>query len=299
MKSLLSSGLFQASGAYFIWGIVPLYWIWLTAVPATEIIAHRICWSFVILGVIIVARKRTSWVIRGLKEPKSLLLLTITALLISVNWLLYVWAVNNGYVIEASLGYYINPLINILLGALFLGERLRRLQYVAIFLAFLGVMVLTLNYGRLPWIALTLAGSFGTYALLRKFVTLDAQTALFIETGIVLIPAFLYLVLGHHSHALTNASTITILLLIGGGAITIIPLVLIANGLKTLTLATIGLLQYISPTLQFLCGVLIFKEPFSTIQLISFVLIWTGLGFYTLEVLHFYQKDRQKRAPKR
>lgn len=285
MMSPVGTGLAQAFSAYFLWGLFPLYWMWLKHIPAPEIMAHRILWSFVILLGLSAYKGRLNLAMQGLRDRKTLLLLCVTAVLISQNWLIYIWAVGNGYVIEASLGYYINPLVNMLLGAIFLQERLRRYQYVAAVFALLGVLVLTLTYGRLPWVALVLAFSFAFYALLRKFVALDAQTALLIETGIVVAPALLYLLFGANSQAIFTEPWVYRTLLIGGGAVTILPLMLMTASLKVLTLSTVGFIQYIGPTLQFLCGIFILKESFSTYQAISFSLIWTGLIIYTAEAV--------------
>lgn len=285
-------GLVQAFFAFVIWGLVPLYWYWLKHVPALEIMVHRVLWSFVILFGIALLRKRLYRVIIGINDKKQLSILLITALLVSSNWTLYIWAVTNGYVIESSLGYYINPLLNMLFGALFLNERLRRFQYMAIIFAFVGVLILTVNYGRLPWIALILGMTFSVYGLLRKLITLDAQTALLIETGLVVIPAFLYLIFGQHSHAIIHDTVPHQLLLIGGGAVTVLPLILMTSSLKVLTLSTVGFMQYIGPTLQFLCGLLVFKEAFNGYQLISFSFIWAGLIIYTTESVINYRHNR-------
>ncbi len=279
-------GLIQAMSAYFIWGLFPLYWMWLKHVPAGEVMAHRIVWSFVILFLVASLSARR-WVLLkdALRYRKTLAILSVSAVLISINWLLYIWAVYNGYVLEASMGYYINPLVNILLGAVFLHERLRRLQYVAVFLAFAGVVVLALTYSRPPWIALGLAFSFGFYALFRKTIQLDSQTALLIETSIILVPAVLYLTFGQHSYAIINDTWVHRLLLVGGGLVTIVPLILLSNALKKLNLSTIGILQYTVPTLLFLYGIFLFDEEFNLAQAISFALIWSGLAIYIFEAI--------------
>ncbi|PID66769.1 MAG: protein RarD [Gammaproteobacteria bacterium] len=281
----LSSGLVQAVTAYAIWGLFPLYWVWLKQVPAVEVMAHRIVWSFVTLLVFMLARKRLITVVDGLKNKKMLLLLTATALLISINWLLYIWAVSNGHVLESSLGYYINPLVSVVLGMLFLGERLRRFQYLAVLFAFVGVLFLALMHGQIPWVALGLAFSFAFYALLRKWVELAAQSAMLIETGLLLMPALCYLVLVGQNNAIISGGGFMRLLLICGGAVTLLPLILLTGALKTLPLSTIGFLQYLSPTMQFLIGLLVFNEPFDIYRGISFLLIWTGLVIYSLEAL--------------
>lgn len=292
MRAVLTSGLTQATAAYVMWGLFPLYWGVLAHIAASEVMAHRVLWSFVFLLVVLALRRRLSTALVGLRDKKTLLLLSVTALLVSLNWLLYIWSVGNGYVIEASMGYYINPLVNMLLGAVFLAERLRRFQYVAIAFAVVGVLVMTLTYGRIPWIALTLAVTFGFYALLRKSVSVDAQTALLIETGVLIVPAVVFLIFFAPNNAIITDTWAHKWLLIGGGVVTSLPLIFLANGLKVLTLSTIGFLQYISPTLQLLCGVLVFNEAFGAAQFVSFAFIWMGLAIYTGEAIWVRQKSK-------
>lgn len=286
------SGLVQAIVSYTIWGLFPLYWYFLAHLPAGEIMANRIVWSFVLLTIYVIILKRFGQVFAGLRDKKVMLILGFTSILISLNWLLYIWAVSNGYVIEASMGYYINPIVNILLGAIFLGERLRKYQYIAVAFALAGVLTITVAYGRVPIIALSLAVSFGVYSLLRKIVNIGSQAGLIIETGLVLLPAIVYLLMLKQDSTILFGSTAEQLLLVGGGLATLLPLVLLANALKVLPLSTVGFIQYISPTLQFICGLLFFKEPFSVMQGISFLLIWIGLAIYTGEAI--FQRKRKK-----
>lgn len=293
MENNQRAGLIQAFSAYIIWGLFPLYWILLAHLPATEIMANRIIWSFILLAIWIAIKGRWKEVWAGVCNPKTLGILFATSLLIGSNWIIYIWSVNNGYVVEASMGYYINPLFNVLLGAIFLSERLRKYQYVAIAFAVAGVLFMTLTYGRLPWIALTLAITFGIFALLRKIVNIGSQPALMIETSVILLPAMTYLLLMPNENAIIAGNWSEKCLLIGGGLVTILPLIFLANALKKLTLSTVGLIQYISPTLQFLCGVAILHEPFSWQQAISFVLIWIGLIIYTTEAVITHRKRRQ------
>ncbi|MBR0573815.1 MULTISPECIES: EamA family transporter RarD [Pasteurellaceae] len=285
----LSVGLIQAILAYSIWGLFPLYWALLKSIPATEIIAHRILWSFVLLLIVIIARNKLIQVFHSVKTKKNILILLITSLLISGNWLIYIWAVTNGHILESSLGYYISPLCNVLLGIIFLGERLRPLQTIAVFLALFSVIFLTIVYGQIPFIALGLASTVAIYALLRKKVSLDTQTAMFIETGLIVIPAALYILFGNHSQAIFNGSLSTQLLLICGGIVTLLPLMLMTNSLKTLQLSTIGFLQYISPTLQFFCGLVVFGEAFDMYKFIGFIFIWIAILIYSFDAL-LYQK---------
>ncbi len=281
----VSSGFIQAFLAYTIWGLFPIYWSFLKHIPATELIAHRILWSFVLLLIIIVGKRKLITVLSSLADKKSLYILTLTAILISGNWLLYIWAVTNGHILESSFGYYISPLLSVLLGIIFLGEKLRLFQYIAVGFALLSVIFLIITYGEVPFISLGLACSMAIYALLRKSIRLDAQTAMLIETGIIVIPAILYILLGDHSHAIFTDTLLSKILLIGGGAVTLIPLILMTNSLKTLTLSSLGFLQYISPTLQFFCGLFIFNEPFNVYSLIGFIFIWLGMLIYSLEAI--------------
>lgn len=288
----IQSGWSQAFIAYFVWGLFPIYWYFLRHVPALEILAYRIIWSVVILGLIVMLTQRREQVKTTLKDHKQLKILAVTAVLVTANWLLYIWSVSNGHVIQASLGYYITPLVNISLGAIFLRERLRKRQYYAVALAAAGVGVLTVSHGQIPVIALTLALTFGFYTLLRKYVTIGAQASLLLETTLMFLPAVGYLLwLGERSISLHETWDHQ-LLLIGGGVVTIIPLVCLANALKVLPLSTIGFFQYLSPTLQFLCGIFIFNEPFGTVQLVSFCFIWLALLVYTIEAIRYSRKGQ-------
>lgn len=285
MNGQEKSGVIQGIAAYVLWGLFPLYWYFLSHLGAIEIMSNRIVWSFVLLAATATVLGYWQDILVGLKNKKALCILFITACLICVNWGVYIWSVSNGYVIEASMGYYINPIVNLILGAIFLQERLRRYQYIAATFAVAGIFLMTIVYGRIPYIALTLAISFSLYALLRKIVPVGGQTALIIETGIVLFPATLYLLSLQNDNTIIFGSGTEILLLIGGGIVTILPLVFLANALKVLTLSTVGFMQYISPTLQFIGGLWFFQEPFSGWQLASFSLIWIGLIMYTGEAI--------------
>ncbi len=288
---MFKSGLIQAVIAYSVWGLFPLYWYFLKHLPAMEILANRIIWSLIFLLFLLTLYTRWQQVLAALKKPKVLAVLLLTTVILCLNWLLYIWAVIHGYVIEASLGYYINPLVSMALGAVFLSERLRKYQYVAVLLATVGVLILTFAYGRTPWVALTLAVSFGVYGLLRKIVDVESKVALFIETALVFFPAVLYLAFLGKENTIVFGSFSEQLLLMGGGVITAIPLICLANALKVMPLSTIGFIQYIGPTLQFLCGLLVFKEPFGSLQLLSFICIWLGLVVYTGETI--WQRRRK------
>ncbi len=281
----MNKGIWYALGAYGIWGLFPIYWKWIGHVPALQTISHRIVWSCLILfGIILITRqwKEFSQVIRN---ARVLRIYTVAAIVLGNNWLVYVWAVNAGFVVETSLGYFINPLINVLIGVLFLRERLRPMQWIPIGLATTGVLYLTFAYGSLPWIALTLAFSFAFYALIKKMAPLNSLHGLTLETGVLFVPALFYLLFvetagqGAFLHTGVGADA----LLIGAGLVTTIPLLLFATAARRISLSLIGILQYIAPTLQFLCGVLIYREPFTQSQLIGFGFVWASLIIFAVE----------------
>lgn len=281
----MSTGALYAALAFAMWGIFPLYFRQIGHVPSGEILIHRIVWSLAFVLVVLSLRRQWGWLKPVLSQPRVLLAFTASAVLLSANWLTYIWAVNNGHVIDASLGYFINPLVNVLLGYTVLHERLRRMQWVALSLAAAGVLWLTLQAGHLPWIALALAGSFGAYGLLRKVATLGALEGLTLET--LLLAPIAALVLG--VWMLQGTSTFpapdlpTNAWLIAAGPITAIPLLLFAAGARRISLTTLGLLQYIGPTLQLALGLWLFHEPFSAARLVGFVLIWLALALYSAE----------------
>jgi chloramphenicol-sensitive protein RarD len=288
----LNKGILYAATAYIIWGLLPLYWKALQGVPALEILAHRIVWSLVFVSVILTVRHKWSFVKPALRDRRIVLTFVASGLLLSVNWFTYIWAVNDGQIVETSLGYFINPLVNVLLGYAVLKERMRPAQWAAIALAAAGVLYLTFSYGSFPWIALTLAFSFGTYGLLRKTAKLNSAEGLAMETAVLFLPAAGYLLFlqnqGAGSFAGGNLSTT--LLLFFAGAATSIPLLFFAAGARLIPLASLGLLQYIAPTLQFLIGVLIYDEPFGISRLIGFSIIWLALFLYSAEGLAHYRR---------
>jgi chloramphenicol-sensitive protein RarD len=281
------SGLAAAVGAFTMWGLFPLYLHPLAKVPTPQIMAHRIVWCCLLVFGWLAARGELGSVRVALANPASRWRLAASALLISVNWLVYVWAVSNGHVVDASLGYFINPLLNVFLGVVLLSERLNRAQWTAVALAGLGVAYLTIATGRTPWIALVLATTFGTYGLIRKVVAVEAVAGLATETLLLLPFAAAWLLwceqqgtgtLGHSSFAIDA-------LLLGSGLATALPLTLFAYGARQIPLSTVGLVQYVGPTLQFLIGVLVFREAFSHTRAIGFVIIWTALGIYVADSL--------------
>jgi chloramphenicol-sensitive protein RarD len=281
----MKRGIWYAAGAYVVWGVLPIYWKLLQAVPALEILAHRIVWACLFTLLLVLGRRQLRALGAALRRPKILVAFAASGLLLTFNWYIYIWAVNDGHIVETSLGYFINPLINVLLGVLFLGERLRIGQVVAIGMALLGVIVLAVHYGSPPWIALALAGTFGLYGLLRKTASLDSLVGLSVETLIVLPLALGYLFWLGPANQFGQVSLTTELLMIGTGIITAIPLLLFAAGARQITMTSLGLLQYIAPTLQFSIGVLIYGEPLTTERLAGFVLIWIALAIYSLESL--------------
>jgi chloramphenicol-sensitive protein RarD len=284
----MRNGILYATACYTAWGIFPLYFKALKEIPPSEILLHRMVWSLLFLVMVLTWRKQWSWISSVLKQPRLLAGFTLSALLLSVNWLIYIWAINNNRVIDASLGYFMTPLVSVFLGSIFLKERLRLLQWVAVMFAALGVAWLTWNNGNLPWIGVSLAISFGIYGLLRKTASLGPLEGLSLETMILFPFAFAYLVfLGTHNQSeFTHVSFNTQLLILAAGPITAIPLLLFAAGARRIPMATLGLLQYISPSLQLLLGVWLYKENFPTERLLGFATIWIGLLLYSVDGLH-------------
>ena len=287
MSNGLSHGPLAAALAYVLWGIFPLYIKQVSEVNPLEVVAHRSVWSLVFMLAMLMAMKRFAWLGQALRQPRVLGLFALSALLLSANWLVYVWAVSHHRLIDATLGYFINPLVNVMLGFLVLHERPRPMQWAAVALATAGVLWLTIGAGQLPWIALVLAASFGTYGLLRKTATLGAIEGLTLET-LVLAPLNIALLLwfalrSEGSFAHGNLALDAWLMF--GGPCTAIPLLLFAYGARRVTMATLGLLQYLGPTIGFLIGVFLFKEPFDPQRGIGFALIWIGLLVYSSESL--------------
>ncbi|WP_395790046.1 EamA family transporter RarD [Aquimonas sp.] len=278
-------GLAAAIAAFVIWGVFPLYWALLKHVPAFEIVAHRIVWCTVFVVAWLCWDQGLGWLSRALRQPRAAWMLSLSSLLISVNWLLYIWAVNSGHVLESSLGYFINPLVNVLIGVAVLGERLRRAQWLAVALAAAGVLWLSLQQDRPPWIALGLAGSFALYGLIRKQVAVESIPGLGVESVLLFLPALAWLWWAEqagggaifHGHWGTDA------LLITGGALTAVPLIAFAFGARRIPYSMLGILQYIGPSMQFLLGIFVFGEAFSSVQAIGFGLIWLALVVYAAE----------------
>lgn len=285
VEGLNRKGLLLGFGAYLIWGFFPLYFKALSSIPSTQILAHRFVWSFLLLLLVLGWRKEWKTLGKLLADRKTLAIYTLAGSLLAINWGMYVWAVNAGFVVETSLGYFINPLVNVLLGVLFLRERLRWSQWLPVGIAAVGVFYLTIQYHSLPWIALTLAFSFGFYGLVKKIAPLSSLYGLTLETMALFLPAVLYLTsqemneMGSFGHG-TGILTVLVVLT---GVVTVIPLLMFGSAARLVPLWTMGLLQYIAPTCQFLLGVLIFHEPFTTERLVGFSLIWLALIIFSTE----------------
>lgn len=279
--------------AFILWGLFPIYWRRLQVVPAPEILAYRIVGSLFFVAFLMIVLKKWEW----LKELsfKQFSYYGLTSIFISINWLVYIWAVNNNQVVEASLGYYINPLTNVLLGTIFLHEKLRKQQKIAILIALIGVAFLTYKYGKLPWVSLVLALSFAMYGLLKKKSKLGGIESFSLETFILSFPAFSFILMlmlrGDSSMGKFNLETD--LLLLGAGIATGLPLVLYNIAAKKLTLTTLGMLQYVSPTFQLIIGLLVFKEAFPMDKLLGFIIIWIALIIYTAELIKFNNSKRK------
>ncbi|MFF5975681.1 EamA family transporter RarD [Streptomyces sp. NPDC012769] len=288
------AGLIYGIAAYGIWGLFPLYWPLLEPAGAVEILAHRMVWSLVVVGLALLALRRWAWVRELLRDPRRLGLITLAAALITVNWGVYIWAVNAGHVVEASLGYFINPLVSIALGVLVLKERLRPAQWAAVGIAVAAVVVLAVGYGRLPWISLVLACTFGTYGLVKKKVNIGGLESLAAETAVQFLPAFGYLVwLGAQGEStFTSEGVGHTALLAATGLVTALPLVCFGAAAIRVPLSTIGLLQYLAPVFQFLLGVLYFHEAMPPERWAGFSLVWLALTVLTWDALRTARRSR-------
>ncbi|WP_159739764.1 EamA family transporter RarD [Vibrio atypicus] len=288
-------GVLLAIGAYTMWGIAPIYFKTISDVSPLEILSHRVVWSFFLLAALLHFGRRWRGVRDVLKSKIKMTYLLATSIVIAANWLIFIWAVNTNHMLDASLGYYINPLINVLLGMLFLGERLRKMQWFAVVLASCGVLVQLIAFGSVPVVAIVLALSFGCYGLLRKKVSLDAQTGLFIETLILLPAAAIYLLwIADSSTSDLMANPITLnLLLISAGVITTLPLLCFTGAATRLKLSTLGFFQYIGPSLMFLLAVLVYGEAFTVDKAITFAFIWGALVVFSVDGLRSNRKIRK------
>lgn len=286
-----SHGVAYTAAAYIMWGFLPLYWKLLESVPSGEILAYRILWSFIFM-ILLLAFSRSFQKVKEqwkVMTKGQIIALAGASILISINWFVYIWAVNANLVVEASLGYYVNPLVSVLLGVIFLKEKLNFWQLIAVLLAAVGVGILTFQYGTFPWIALSLALSFGFYGLVKKKLTLEPKVGLTLETLFVTPVALFYvLFLFANGHGiLMDVSLLTFILLAGGGIVTAVPLLYFAKGAQRIPLSMVGFLQYIAPTIMLFVGTVVFHEPFSSSQLLTFMLIWIGSIIFSLSKTKF------------
>jgi chloramphenicol-sensitive protein RarD len=280
-------GVLSGLAAYSLWGLFPLYFPLLKPAGGLEIVAHRVLWSLLFVGLLLTVVRRWSHVRALVTDRRRLLVLTGAAVLIAANWLVFVYGVNSGHVVETSLGYFINPLVSVLLGVVVFGERLRALQWTAVGIAAVAVAVLTIDYGRPPWIALTLAGTFALYGLMKKIVRTEAAPGLFVETLLVAVPAIVVLAVLHGGGdgMFANAGAGHALLLVGSGVATAVPLLLFAAAARRIPLSTVGLLQYITPLMQLAIGVFVFDEPMPPARLAGFAIVWVALAVFTADML--------------
>lgn len=278
-RSEYSLGLLFGFSSYIMWGLFPLYWPLLEPANPLEIVSHRAVWTLVFCLIVLALSKQILTTLTVMKNPKTMAALLLSTILVSINWITYIWAVNHGHVVEAALGYYINPLIIIAFGVILLREKLRPLQWVAVGIAAVGVLVLTIDYGRLPWVAISLALSWGSYGLVKKKLNLGALEGLAIETLISFIPYAGYIIyLGQQGTGQFGHKPLLTILLISAGAVTAIPLLLFNGSTTRLPYSTIGLLQYITPTIQFSIGVWLRHEDMPTARWIGFIVIWFALA---------------------
>lgn len=293
MQTEKAKGIIYAVAAYALWGVLPLYWKLIDSVLSIEILAHRIIWAFVFVLALIAFTKQWQELKKIAADKKQLFYTFISSALVTFNWGLYIWAVNSDRIVDASFGYYINPLIVVVLGIVFFKERLDGWKTTALAAASIGVIVLTAQYGRVPWVSLGLAISFGLYGAMKKMVKANSITGLALETAMAAPIALIYIATREFSGqgAFGTESAAVILLLMGAGAVTAIPLLLFAKGARRIPLSALGFTQYISPTISLFIGIVIYNESFSLVRIISFGLIWTGLAIYSISLFR-HSKDR-------
>jgi chloramphenicol-sensitive protein RarD len=291
-------GVAAGLAAYLLWGMFPLYFPLLEPAGGLEIVAHRVAWSLLFVGLLLTVLRGWPQVRAALADRRTLLVLSGAAVLIVVNWLVFVYAVNAGHVVESSLGYFINPLVSVLLGVVVFRERLRRLQWAAVGLALLAVVVLTVDYGHPPWIALALAGSFGTYGLMKKLVRVEAAPGLFVETALVFLPALVVIAVleSRGDAAFAHEGAGNAVLLAFSGVATAVPLLLFAAAARRVPLSTVGLLQYVNPLMQLAIGVFVLGEPMPPARLVGFVIVWLALAVFTADSLRQAHSNRRDAA---
>ena len=288
-----TSGTVTIISAFLMWGFLPIYWKILKHVPLTQILAHRVIWSLVFLMILLFIQGRWREVKIFVPFYPNTLIFIITAFILGTNWLTYIWAINSGQIVESSLGYFINPLVNVFLGMVFLRERLYRWQMFSLILALMGVLFLIFQYGRIPWIALVLAFTFGTYGLLRKTSRAESMVGLFFDTATLLpiFVAYLMILTAHGSGVLFCVDRRTDILLLGSGVVTAVPLLLFAHGARRIKYSAVGFFQYIAPTCQLLIGVFLYGEPFTSIHAISFGLVWGAIIIFSCSTFALYKRS--------
>ncbi|MEB7658965.1 EamA family transporter RarD [Staphylococcus xylosus] len=296
MNTEFKKGIFFAFGAYFLWGILPIYWGLINDIGAFEILSFRIVLSMIFMLFIVILTKNTEPFKRDIQRlftnPIQLFAIIAAGYVITINWGTFIWAVTNGHVLQSSLGYYINPLVSILLALIFLKERFNKLEWIAIGLAVVGVLYMTLKIGVFPGISLLLAGSFGIYGLIKKLIPIDAISSITIECIVTAPAGFIYLWYIWHHGGLTFGMNVSSFWLLFSGAVTAVPLILFSAGARRIPLSLTGFIQYIGPTLMFLIGIFLFKEPFDLDQLITFIFIWIGIIIYSISQYVKIKKDK-------
>ena len=286
-KNSSRNGAFSAISAYVLWGFAPLYFKLLTDIAAGEILMHRVIWSSVILLVMIIVMRKWSQLVAVFKQPKLIFHLSLSAGFLAVNWFLFIWAVNNDHLLDASLGYYINPLFNVVLGMLFFQERLRRTQLIAVALAFIGVLIQLVALGTLPLISIVLAATFGIYGLIRKKLAVNSFVGLFIESLLMLPLAVIYwcyFINSSTSNMMLNSSNLNVILIMAG-IVTTAPLLFFTAAAKRLTLSTLGFFQYLGPSIMFILATFYYQETLQTAELMTFICIWAALAIYSIDSL--------------
>lgn len=288
-------GVFFAIAAYTMWGIAPVYFKWLESVPALEILSHRIIWSFILVLALILVLRRGGRLKPVLQNKKQMLRLTIATCLLGGNWFLFIWAINNDHILDASLGYYINPLLNVAIGMAFFAERMRKMQLVAIALACTGVLIQVISFGFVPWVALALACSFAIYGAIRKRLPIDSITGLWLETLILLPAVLIYMVFFASSSAADMSQNTWQIntLLIAAGVVTTAPLLCFTAAAQRIRYSTLGFFQYIGPSLMFILAVWVYGEPLAADKLVTFAIIWVALALYSLDTLLFQQRSKR------
>lgn len=289
------NGVLYGALAFIVWGFLPVYWKLLKQIPADEILAHRIFWSFIFVGAVLTFKNGLGVIKDTLKDRKNVVNLLLSAFFITVNWGTYIWAVNSDHMVESSMGYYINPLMVVILGMTVLNERLNAMQYLSIAFASIGVIIITVQYGRIPWIALLLAASFALYGLFKKLMRVEALVGLALETAVMMPAALGYIVfkLFNGTSGIYGVTLSTVIILLFSGVATATPLLWYAMGAKRVKLSTMGFLQYISPTISLFLGVFIYGEQFTKTHLLSFGFIWIGLIIYSFSNVKMLSKMRK------